>query len=609
MFTDADGSFTADCIPGSTYCVCVDGAQFTSNIIDLIPYERDTGKSNPANLTVSVGEPVEIRVTSGPAHRPLANQWVYIRCIHDYTWYENGEQKSGTGGRAGGTHTDDSGVARAHALANSELEMSVIADEWRSDERKVKVHAGEVTRIDFHREIDVERAVTGQLVPPPNTTADVANAQIIFGSIDGETDEEETITTDTTGQFAFSTKALQIGIFAYTADGKAAGIVKPESLAEPVEIYLKPTADLNGQLLGRNDKPLANHAVLGRPVVRGEKGFNYSFFAGFHTRSFETRTDDEGNYTLRNLPTEFDMTLRADALDGSDDEISLDEFELNAGESRPLLVSRLDRQSKPDTRLLAEKYDALVRDSKLGDYHLLAMVFHSASDDFVGRNLMDHEKTKEIMSFMHLRIRENDMADEQTQQFVASKNWPQPEPGIVFVCVLDGSGQELGRVQLDTRTDGVKLQAAEFLQKHAPPQADARTKWHAAFAEAERSGRKVWVRISLRYCGPCFQLSRWLDDNRMLLEQDYVFLKIDNVRDRNGTEIAKRVIGDREHFGVPFYAIFDPNEQRLIDSEAPTGNIGHPSSYEGRLHLSEMLSRTRKKLTDAQIEQIIQTLE
>ncbi len=608
-FTDTDGSFTANCIPGATYCVCVDDAQFTSNIIDLIPYELDTGKSNTANLTVSVGEPVEILVTSGPAHRPMANQRVYIRWLHHYTWYEDGERKSGTRGRAGGVHTDNRGVARAHALADSELEVSVNAGEWRSDERKVKVKAGEVTRIDIHRKIDVERAVTGQLVPPTNNTVDVANAQIIFGSIDGETDEEETITTDATGQFAFSTQALQIGIFAYTADGKAAGVVKPESLAEPVELHLKPTADLHGQLLGRNDEPLANHAVRVTPVVRGKNDLNKSFFAGFNTKVFETRTDDQGHYSLRNLPTEFAMTLRADSLHGSNDEMHLDSFDLKAGVSRPPLVSRLDQQSERDTRSLAEKYDAVLRDSKLGDYHLLVMVFDSASDDFVGRNLMDHERTKEVMSFMHLRIRENDTADEQARQFVASKNWPQPERGIVFACALDGTGKELGRVQLDARTDNVQLQAAEFLQKHAPPQADARAKWDAAFVEAKRSGRRVWVRVSQRYCGPCFQLSRWLDDNRTLLEKDYVFLKIDNVRDTHGDEVAKRIIGDREHFGVPFYTIFDANEQRLIDSEGPTGNIGHPSSYEGRLHLKEMLSRTQKNLTDAQIEQIIATLE
>ena len=47
---------------------------------------------------------------------------------------------------------------------------------------------------------------------------------------------------------------------------------------------------------------------------------------------------------------------------------------------------------------------------------------------------------------------------------------------------------------------------------------------------------------------------------RELLERDYVFLKIDNVRDTNGVEVAGRIVSDREHFGVPFHTIFDSDQ-------------------------------------------------
>ena len=105
----------------------------------------------------------------------------------------------------------------------------------------------------------------------------------------------------------------------------------------------------------------------------------------------------------------------------------------------------------------------------------------------------------------------------------------------------------------------------------------------------------------------------WNDEedtnNRTQLERDYVLLKVDNVRDRHGAEIAKRVVSGRKHFGVPFHTIFDDNERLLIDSESPVGNIGHPSSVEGRRHLSKMLRETRKNLTEAEIKQLIDSLE
>jgi hypothetical protein len=324
---------------------------------------------------------------------------------------------------------------------------------------------------------------------------------------------------------------------------------------------------------------------------------------------FETLTDSEGKYTLKNLPSELEMRLRADSIDGSDRDESLDSLFLVVGEERPPIVSRLGGQPLPDNQSLTDKYNRQLRDAKLGGYHLLVMFFGPTSDDFVRQNLINSKSTKEAMSFLNLRIRKDDVTVDVARQFVESKNWPQPERFKLFVCALDGMGNELGRISLDTRSPDASEQAAEFIQKHAPLQANAQTKWNAAFAEARRSGRKVWARIGQRYCGPCFRLSRWLDDNRTLLERDYVLLKIDNVRDKHGTEIAKRITSDRDHFGVPFHTIFAADETVLIDSEGPIGNIGHPASSEGRLHLRKMLTQTKRNLTDAEIEQIVSTLE
>ena len=36
-------------------------------------------------------------------------------------------------------------------------------------------------------------------------------------------------------------------------------------------------------------------------------------------------------------------------------------------------------------------------------------------------------------------------------------------------------------------------------------------------------------------------MTRWLDYQRVLLEKEYVMLKIDDVRDINGEEVAKRI--------------------------------------------------------------------
>jgi hypothetical protein len=190
--------------------------------------------------------------------------------------------------------------------------------------------------------------VKGHLLAPPNLDVDLAGAQMVFGSIDGETDERQEITADATGRFAFKTKAIQLGIFAYTTDGKAAGVAKPETLNGLIELQLKPTMDLHGQLLGKNDEPLAHHAVRVEPRVSGKRDFNKSFATSFQTKLFETTTDQGGNYTLKNLPSELDMTLRADPIDDSKNDTYLDDFYLVVGKERPRIVSRLDRAREPE---------------------------------------------------------------------------------------------------------------------------------------------------------------------------------------------------------------------------------------------------------------------
>ncbi|MCC7338767.1 MAG: thioredoxin family protein [Pirellulaceae bacterium] len=114
--------------------------------------------------------------------------------------------------------------------------------------------------------------------------------------------------------------------------------------------------------------------------------------------------------------------------------------------------------------------------------------------------------------------------------------------------------------------------------------------------------------MSQRYCGPCFRLARWFDDHREMLEQDFVMLKIDDFRDLNGIEIAKRLTLGKHH-GVPFHAIFEADESMLVDSAGNLGNIGHPSGYEGKKHMRKMLETGSKTLTPKEVDQLVDSLE
>ena len=84
-------------------------------------------------------------------------------------------------------------------------------------------------------------------------------------------------------------------------------------------------------------------------------------------------------------------------------------------------------------------------------------------------------------------------------------------------------------------------------------------------------------------------------------------VKIDDARDQNGSRVAQRLTRGK-HFGIPFHAIFDQDEKMVIDSEGPLGNIGYPTSVEGKKQLRKMLLASRRNLTDAEIDQLVESL-
>lgn len=610
-FTDENGNFMADCLPGSTYCVYVNDADLVSDIIDLIPYDPVTGKSRRADLHVTKGRPVEIYLTAGPDRAPLQDQLVRLEHPHPYSWYENGEKRHGTGASRWSHKTDHNGIVRTRARAGSELVLDIYADTWRLRRRTV-VGSDEPTLIDIYREVADEREVSGQLVLPEGLEADLTKTVLEIGSLDGETLERLTLKADSEGHFSFKSSAVQLGIFAYTTDGKAAVLAKLQHIDKPLQLQLQPTVDVQGQLVGKNNEPLADYPVRSTLTVVGEGDkYDKPQRTDFTATTFQTTTNREGKYTLAGLPREVPLMLLSDTLDKPGRAVSLYEFYCELGETPPFRISRPWKQ-EDQKQTLSQRYEKLLRYSVLGDCHAMVVISDNNANEFVRKHLLETSDSEilEFMKYVHLVIREADLADKANLEFAQKKNWPKPIPGKLSIYALDVWGKELGRIELDYANDDAIDRLMSFVIKHAPPQADAKQKWDEAFAEAKRSNRKVWARINQRYCQPCFELSAWLDDHRSLLDQDYVFLKIDDVRDLHGREVAQRLISKKWslRYGVPFHAIFDANEKMLIDSRAPTGNIGYPSGHEGRKHLRKMLSETNTYLSTKEINQLMDTL-
>lgn len=73
-------------------------------------------------------------------------------------------------------------------------------------------------------------------------------------------------------------------------------------------------------------------------------------------------------------------------------------------------------------------------------------------------------------------------------------------------------------------------------------------------------------------------------------------LKIDTDRMQDGKELAKK-LREGKGGGIPWFVIMDGKGNKLVDSDAPSGNVGCPVTEEEAAWFFEMLDRTKKTLT------------
>ena len=228
--------------------------------------------------------------------------------------------------------------------------------------------------------------------------------------------------------------------------------------------------------------------------------------------------------------------------------------------------------------------------------------------DFIDKNLKDYSANPSVASYMQFIIaldRQNITSEQST--FLTSREITLPEVGQLVAIAMDENEKIIGMLSIKVGSNEAIEETAEFQRTHSASQVDAEMKWSVAFELAKGTDRKVFAKIGQRYCGPCFLLARWMDDQRDLFDKDYVILRIDSFHDLKGIEVARRLTLGRQ-LGIPFYAIFDADEVMLTDADGPLGNTGMPSSFDGKLHLRKMLQSTSKNLTTAEIDELISSI-
>jgi Thioredoxin-like len=611
---DQHGKFCFDALPNSTYSLFVIDDQWVSEPNVFIPIDPNSGEKNKAYLMAVDGQPVTIQLTSGPDRQPIAGQSVSLASVHRYYWEENGEKRGGTTSRDIFVTTDKNGMATAFVPVGN-LSASVYSSSWRA-ESKAAVTADKEARIELHRAQTTATKLTGQITLAGKGSVDLAKVSLSIHAIDCQTSEDFTPKVSKSGKFTFETRAAAIACLAYSADDQWAAATVIDDLSKPISIELLPTAYLIGQLLNGEGMPNADHRVSAEPMlVNTSLEFATTGFATSKKgKMISTKTDANGIYRLGPLPrlVEIKMWCETAGPAKKSGRTNLGEYFIELDDQRPPQVHRIGPQPNSLSKLTAEERVAKVlRDARLGGFHAMIILADSADkscSNFVQQNLLDYDANIKVSSYMDLRFDTGAKARENEEEFVKAKNWQLPTVGNVVALALDANSNELGREVFEVAATDAKEKARAFVQKYQQPQVDAKKKWDEAFAQAKKTNRRVWVRISQRYCGPCHLLSAWLDDHSELLEKEFVILKIDDVRDLYGVEIARTVTNGKP-FSLPFFAFYSEDQKMLASSVGPLGNIGFMSGFESKRHFRRMLERGKLRLSDEEIDQLVQSLE
>lgn len=138
-----------------------------------------------------------------------------------------------------------------------------------------------------------------------------------------------------------------------------------------------------------------------------------------------------------------------------------------------------------------------------------------------------------------------------------------------------------------------------------------------AFDNAKKNDKNVLMYFRENGCHWCDKLEDWLDreDVRAILEKDLVIVGIDTDRMTQGPDVATRFVGGLAD-SPPWMLIMDADQHPLATANMPTDatlsgtqNIGFPQADDERAYFAEMLKKSRKRMSDEEIEQIKESLK
>ncbi|MDQ7012390.1 MAG: thioredoxin family protein [Planctomycetota bacterium] len=182
--------------------------------------------------------------------------------------------------------------------------------------------------------------------------------------------------------------------------------------------------------------------------------------------------------------------------------------------------------------------------------------------------------------------------------------------GVPFLTVLDADGkpianQETGALEAaddpDASHDSTKLMA--FLTEHQAEYMSASAILDDALAQARDEDKLAFVHFGAPWCSWCHRLEAFLarEDVIEVLGDHFIDVKIDTDRTIGGGDMLSEM-RKSQRGGIPWFAFLDPDGEIVTHSSERGQNIGYPAAPDEADVFLEMLGKTKRDITEAQLE-------
>jgi beta-lactamase regulating signal transducer with metallopeptidase domain len=602
-----DGTFTFWVHSGDCHLFNVNDAKWASDGWSGTVLTSDDAQPAAIALNVVHGIPLTVKVTKGPKSEPCPNIDIYGERHQAVLWVDPKSARHTWDGRIPfELVTDAKGVAQLAVPPQStklhwcELDCRIGAwPAWQSTDSKSK---GPVT-VTFHRPWLENRTLFGQM-----RYAGVVRPATPTTSVRAWTDDGTPLPVELYPEGWFAIAGNPEHAFIYIKDSQ-------KGLNGGRAGELQPTGVYSGTVVDEGGKPVARCRVK---LVDDPQG------TGSSPRGIvldEVDCDDQGRFQFATAPTLITVSPVVEKLGANHVEQPLRTVFRDLGlapaqayrDDRIVVLSQDGKSAvgaeKAPHKSAAERLPDLLRDARL--LHMKVLVVAegdaTASVQEASRKLLDERESPEILRYLPLVIPAAELRA-QTPLFARFNARP-PAGGENLLLAVDANGRGAREWVLRAEEGPSSVQSGRaFLKDQSPAPRDARQLFAAALAEAKASRREVWVIACGPRSEPCFQLIRWIDDQRQPLEFDYVFLPLLVGCDEHVDQVLPSLRHPPSETSLPWFAIVGADGLTPVTSDGPRGNIGFPETGAAKRYLRQMIDRTAGTMTAAEIDHVIQSL-